>query len=129
VSALVLHTGMTEIRTKRAWDPHEAGDGARFLVDGRWPAGVRQDSLRIVLWVREVAPGAKLMRWFRRNPGEWPRFKQRYFAELDANPQGWEPIARQARLGPVTLIYSMRDRRHNNAVALAEYLDARVSGG
>jgi uncharacterized protein YeaO (DUF488 family) len=69
------------------------------------------------------------MKWFRRHPDDWREFKQRYSDELDGNPAGWEPIARQARLGPVTLIYSMRDRRHNNAVALAEYLSDRVSGG
>ena len=120
---------MVDIRTKRVWDPHESSDGARFLVDGRWPPGVRPDSLRIVLWVREAAPGRKLMKRFRANPGEWSTFKKDYFAELDANSKGWEPIARQARLGPVTLIYSMRDRGRNNAVALAEYLTDRVSGG
>jgi uncharacterized protein YeaO (DUF488 family) len=120
---------MADIRTKRVWDPHEPSDGARFLVEGRWPPGVRRDSLRIVLWVREAAPSRKLMKWFRRRPDEWATFRTRYFDELDAGPAGWEPIARQARLGTVTLIYSMRDRRHNNAVALAEYLTKQVSDG
>ncbi len=117
---------MSDIRTKRAWDPHESSDGARFLIDGRWPPGVRHDSLRIVLWVREAAPSHKLMKWFRANASEWAKFKTRYFAELDANLAGWEPIARQARLGPVTLVYSMKERRRNNAVALAEYLSSRA---
>ncbi len=126
---IVLDGSVSDIRTKRVWDPHEPGDGARFLVDGRWPPGVRHDSLRIVRWVREAAPSGKLMRWFRRSPGKWREFKERYSSELDDNPQGWEPIARQARLGPVTLIYAMRDRRHNNAVALAEYLTDRISAG
>lgn len=121
--------GMERIRTKRVWDPHESSYGARFLVDGRWPPGVRHDSLRIVLWVREAAPGAKLMKWFRRHPDDWREFKKRYFAELDADPAGWEPIARQGRLGPVTLIYAMKDRRHNHAAALAEYLTDRISVG
>ena len=124
-----FHGFVLDIRTKRAWDRHEASDGARFLVDGRWPPGVRPDSLRIVLWVRATAPGGKLMKWFRRHPDEWPEFKRRYFDELDADPAGWEPIARQARLGPVTLLYAMRDRRHNNAAALAEYLTDRISAG
>jgi uncharacterized protein YeaO (DUF488 family) len=120
---------MVDIRTKRVWDPHESSDGARFLVDGRWPPGVRPDSLRIVLWVRAAAPSRKLMKRFRAHPGWWADFKHEYFAELDADPDGWTPIARQARLGPVTLIYAMRDRQHNNAVALAEYLADRVSAG
>lgn len=119
---------MADIRTKRVWDSHESSDGARFLVDGRWPPGVRHDSLRIVLWVREAAPSRKLMKRFRRS-GNWREFTRDYFEELDANPAGWEPIARQARLGPVTLVYAMKDRRRNNAVALAEYLSERVSAG
>jgi uncharacterized protein YeaO (DUF488 family) len=120
---------MPAIRTKRVWDPFEPSDGARFLVDGRWPPGVQNDSLRIVLWVRDAAPSAKLMRSFRRGRTDWSSFRRSYFAELDDDPPAWEPIARQARLGPVTLIYAHRDRRHNNAVALAEYLAERVSGG
>ena len=119
---------MPDIRTKRVWDPHESSDGARFLVDGRWPPGVRHDSLRIVLWVRDAAPSRGLMRSLRRS-GSWNEFRRRYVAELDANPAGWEPIARQTRLGPVTLLYAHRDRRHNNAVALAEYLRSQISDG
>ena len=53
---------MPDIRIKRAWDPHESSDGARFLVDGRWPPGVGHDTLRIVLWVRDAAPSRKLMK-------------------------------------------------------------------
>lgn len=126
---VVLDDPMIDIRTKRAWDPHESDDGARFLIDERWPPGVRHDSLRLVGWVRRAAPSRRLMRWFRRNPAEWSRFKQQYFAELDADPAGWEPIARQAKLGPVTLVYALKDRRHNNAVALAAYLAERLSAG
>lgn len=114
------------VRTKRVWDPHESSDGARFLVDGRWPPGVRHDSLRIVLWVRDAAPSTKLMRSLRKRPKEWEAFRRAYIAELDANPAAWEPILRQARLGPVTLLYALRDRRHNNAVVLAEYLTGKL---
>ncbi len=120
---------MPAVRTKRVWDPHDAADGARFLIDGRWPPGARHDSLRIVLWVREAAPSRKLDKWFGGNPNNWEEFKTRYFAELDADPGGWEPIARQARLGQVTLIYASKNRKYNNAVALAEYLNRAVGSG
>ena len=124
-----LYGGMADIRTKRVWDPHESTDGARFLVDGRWPPGVRHNSLRIVLWVRDAAPSRGLMRRLRRRPDEWEPFREEYFRELRDNPAAWEPIARQAKLGPVTLLYAHRDRRRNNAVALAEFLAAELSGG
>ena len=120
---------MVDIRTKRVWDDHESSDGARFLVDGRWPPGVRHDSLRIVLWVRAAAPSRKLMRRLRKDPSQWEQFRRAYVAELEADPDGWEPIARQARLGPVTLLYAHRDRRRNNAVALAEFLRDQLSAG
>ena len=69
------------------------------------------------------------MKRLRAGRESWADFKADYFKELDAHPLGWEPIARQARLGPVTLLYAMRNRRHNNAIALAEYLSDHVSDG
>ena len=120
---------MPAIKTKRVWDPHDAADGARFLIDGRWPPGARHDSLRIVLWIREAAPSRKLMKWFGGQAGRWSEFKSKYFSELNQNPGAWEPIARQARLGQVTLIYASKNRKHNNAVALAEYLNGTIGSG
>jgi uncharacterized protein YeaO (DUF488 family) len=37
-----------------------------------------------------------------------------------------KPILDAARRGTVTLVYSARDETHNNAVALRQYLEARL---
>jgi RNA polymerase sigma-70 factor (ECF subfamily) len=55
-------------------------------------------------------------------PGEKEEFQRRYRAEVDAHPEPWEPLADAMREGEVTLVYSSRDREHNNAVVLRDYL-------
>lgn len=46
----------------------------------------------------------------------------RYFAELDGKREAWEPIGR----GGVVLLFSARNAEHNNAVALRDYLAAKI---
>ena len=60
------------------------------------------------------------------DPVEWNKFRSRYFAELKANPDAWQPIVEAARHGKVTLIYSSHDTEHNNAVALQEFLQRHM---
>ena len=42
-------------------------------------------------------------------------------------PEAWEPILQAARKNTVTLLYSSHDTKHNNAVALKEYLEQNKS--
>ena len=108
---------------KRAYDKPEAADGARYLVDRLWPRGVKKTSLKLDGWLKEVAPSSELRAWFHHEPDKWSEFKRRYFAELNADPAAWQPLAEAAKQGIVTLIFSAHDAEHNNAVALAEYLE------
>lgn len=114
------------IRVKRVYDPPEADDGMRFLVERLWPRGLSRESLRLDGWLRDVAPSHELRRWFGHDPARWEEFRRRYFAELDAKPEAWHPILEAARRGNVTLLYSARDTKHNNAVALRDYLQTRM---
>jgi uncharacterized protein YeaO (DUF488 family) len=110
---------------------HDADDGSgrRFLVERLWPRGVRKDALRMEAWLPEVGPSTELRKWFGHDPGRWAEFRRRYSAELDAHPEAWRPLADAAAAGDVCLLYSSRDREHNNAVALRDYLIARLSPG
>ena len=110
---------------KRVYDKADPADGVRFLVERFWPRGVRKTDLRIDAWLKDVAPSDALRRWFSHDPKKWTLFRQRYFAELDSQPQVLEAIRSAARRGRVTLVYSSRDTEHNNAVALKEYLGAK----
>ena len=114
------------IKLKRAYSPATTDDGTRYLVERLWPRGVTKQALRVDAWLKEVAPSDGLRRWFSHDPAKWPEFRRRYTAKLDGNAEGWKPILEAARRGPVTLVYSAHDTEHNNAVALKEYLEARL---
>ncbi len=117
------------IRLKRVYEPPEPADGRRFLVERLWPRGFKRDELKLDGWVKEAAPSDGLRRWFGHDPARWEEFKARYFAELDSRPEGLKPLLEAARAGEITLLFSARDLEHNNAVALKEYLEARLTGG
>jgi uncharacterized protein YeaO (DUF488 family) len=114
---------MSEIQTKRVYEHPESSDGVRFLVERLWPRGMRKDAVAMDGWLKDVAPSGALRRWFAHDPTKWEEFKRRYFAELDGEPEAWQPILQAARRITVTLLYSARDTAHNNAVALKEYLE------
>ena len=110
------------IQTKRVYDPVDQGDGARVLVDRVWPRGISKERLKADLWLKDVAPSAVLRKWFNHDPDRWEAFKERYFAELDGNPQAADQLFGLLEKGTVTLLFSARDTLHNQAIALKEYL-------
>ena len=111
------------IGLKRIYESAEKRDGYRVLVDRLWPRGVSKGDAAIDLWLKEAAPSTALRKWFNHESKKWNEFKERYFAELDDNRPGLQPLLKAARQGNVTLIYSSRDTEHNQAVALREYLE------
>jgi uncharacterized protein YeaO (DUF488 family) len=122
--AAAIRPSPHSIPIKRAYAPHGPGDGRRVLVDRLWPRGLSKHDLEDALWLRDVAPSAALRKWFGHKPERWAEFRTRYFAELRSNP-AVKALQEVIAAGPVTLIYGARDEVHNQAVALAEYLDAQ----
>jgi uncharacterized protein YeaO (DUF488 family) len=111
------------IRLKRIYEPTEASDGARVLVERLWPRGISKQSARLALWARELAPSTELRKWFNHDPERWEEFKTRYFAELDGRSELFEPLLALTRAGTVTFVFASREERLNNAVALREYVE------
>lgn len=118
-----------KIRVKRVYERATRDDGSRFLVDRLWPRGLKKESLQLEGWLKDVAPSDALRRWFGHDPKKWKEFHRRYFAQLDDNPNAWQRILEAARKGRVALLYSARDPEHNNAVALRDYLIAKLRKG
>lgn len=116
------------IQLKRVYEAVAPADGERYLVERLWPRGIRKDALALHAWVRDVAPSTELRQWFQHDPARWHEFRQRYFAELEANPTAWLPLLEAAHRHTVTLVYSTHDTEHNNAVALKDFLDKKVHG-
>ena len=118
-----------QLRAKRVYLPASDDDGNRVLVDRLWPRGLSKEKLGDAAWVKDVAPSDALRKWFGHEPAKWDGFRERYFAELDANPEGVAAL-REALVekGRNTLLFGAHDEAHNNAVALCEYLRAHRSG-
>jgi uncharacterized protein YeaO (DUF488 family) len=117
--------GNCEIRVRRVYEPAAPDDGARFLVDGLWPRGVRKDALSAVQWVKEIAPTATLRKWYAHDQGKWKEFKKRYRAELSKNTAAWKPLVDAAKKGNITLLTSTHDVDISHAAALQEFLKRR----
>lgn len=115
-----------QIRLRRAYDTPVPSDGYRVLVDRVWPRGVSRSELQLDDWLKDVAPSTELRRWFDHDPDKWDAFKDRYFRELDEQPEVIEGLLAKCRRGVVTLVFGAKDVRHNNAVALKEYLEKRA---
>jgi uncharacterized protein YeaO (DUF488 family) len=113
-----------EIKVKRAYEDVESNDGQRILVDRLWPRGISKKMAKIDMWVKDLAPSTELRRWYKHDPEKWLDFKSKYFKELNNKHELVAEVLGYAREGPITLIYSSKEKSLNNAVALKEYLES-----
>ncbi|HEV2520611.1 MAG TPA: DUF488 family protein [Thermoplasmata archaeon] len=118
------------IRIKRAYEPAEASDGMRILIDRLWPRGVSRKEIQISEWAAGIAPSDELRRWFGHAPSRYPEFRRRFRRELRGHLDELQRIRLQAQRGPVTLVFAARDPRCSNAAVLVELLTkARARSG
>ena len=111
------------IKLRRIYDPEEPGEGYRVLVDRLWPRGVSREEASWHEWMKEVAPGNELRKWYGHDPSKWNSFKAKYRKELSSRH---DLLLRLKNLesvhGTLTLLYSSKEREINNAVALRDLL-------
>ncbi|PKP99269.1 MAG: hypothetical protein CVT74_08360 [Alphaproteobacteria bacterium HGW-Alphaproteobacteria-13] len=133
-------TAAQDILVKRIYEPADAGDGARFLVDRLWPRGVSKDKADLTAWLKALSPSSDLRIQFHEQEAAggrkaadeaWSAFRRAYFAELDAGGPDIAAALDQLRAvkGRVTLLYGARDEERNNATALLEWLKRDVKNG
>jgi uncharacterized protein YeaO (DUF488 family) len=111
------------IRIKRVYEPLSKKDGFRVLVERLWPRGILKRRAGVDLWLKETAPSPQLRKWFGHDPSRWKKFRERYRAELKRNKDPLELLKRHIRKGTVTFVYAARDKEHNGAVVLKEFLE------
>jgi uncharacterized protein YeaO (DUF488 family) len=86
-----------------------------------WPRGVSKNKAKVNLWLKEIAPSDKLRKWFSHDPKKWEDFKKKYKNELKNKKMLIEKIKRiEKEKGTVTLLFSAKDKEHNNAIVLRE---------
>jgi len=113
------------IEVKRIYERALASDGRRILIDRLWPRGVSREKAALSEWMKVLAPSDQLRKWFDHDPDRWEEFKRRYFKELDLKDEV-EELALTAKTDKITLVYASKDEKHNNAVALREYILGRA---
>ncbi|WP_125607745.1 DUF488 domain-containing protein [Lapidilactobacillus bayanensis] len=97
----------------------------RILIDRLWPRGISKEKAQLNLWAKEIAPTNELRKWFGHDPAKFAEFKQRYLAELVANPQTAEFIdllQKQNQKSDIVLLYGAKDQQDNQAQVLISYL-------
>jgi uncharacterized protein YeaO (DUF488 family) len=114
------------IKTKRIYDKPESDDGFRILVDRIWPRGFKKSEVKIDLWQKDVAPSSELRKWFNHDQRKWNEFIRRYYEELNDKQKIINPFLEKSEEGTITLLYSSRDEKYNNAIALKEFLELNL---
>ena len=108
---------------KRVYQPATTSDGRRILIDRLWPRGLSKQKAAVDYWAKDIAPSNELRKWYRHDPAKWPEFRRRYFAELDAAPEGVEAMRSELGRGMNTILFGSKEERLNNARALVDYLE------
>jgi uncharacterized protein YeaO (DUF488 family) len=114
------------IETERVYEAPRKKGAYRVLVDRLWPRGLRKDEVHVNLWLKEIAPSTELRKWFAHDPAKWNQFKRRFFHELESRQESVDQLIASAKGRPLVLLYGAKDTKHNQAVALKEYLEHRV---
>ena len=114
------------VRIKRVYDPPEAGDGTRVLVDRLWPRGLTKEAADLEVWLKDIAPSDELRKWYHAHLDQWSEFRKRYLCELSSDTaqaalQQLHNLAEKAR--GVTLLYASKDVKQNHAMVLKQLID------
>lgn len=114
-----------KIMLKSAYEPATPDDGTRIFVDRLWPRGVTKERLAASYWAKDISPSNELRKWYGHEPAKWDEFQARYTKELDDNRAGIDALVSHMGTGPVTFVFSSKERHLNNAVVLRDYVDRR----
>jgi uncharacterized protein YeaO (DUF488 family) len=66
-----------------------------------------------------------LRKWYSHDPYRWDQFRKEYFKELDEKQEFVAMIMKKKKAGNISLLFSSREEKLNNAIALKEYLEAK----
>ena len=111
------------IKVKRIYEPSSLKDGYRILVDRLWPRGISKEASQLDLWLKDIAPSTELRKWYNHEIEKWPEFRDRYRKELQKNREIITELKKIVKTHQdVTFLYAAKDRLHNEAIVLKNYL-------
>ena len=118
---------MMPVHIKRIYEARSSDDGYRVLVDRLWPRGIRKEHAQIDEWLKDVAPSQTLRKWFGHEPEKWELFCKQYSAELQTSTAFAQLKSLINKYKTLTLLYSARDKQHNQAIVLQRLLCTNIS--
>jgi uncharacterized protein YeaO (DUF488 family) len=111
-----------DIRIKRAYDPPEASDGLRILIDRLWPRGIPKAKLKLDSWVKQLSPSNGLRKWYQHDPEKFAEFRKRYKAELATQDEGLADLRAAVKGRTVTLLTATKELELSHATVLRDLL-------
>lgn len=67
-----------------------------------------------------------LRKWHDHDPARRKGFRERYFSELNANPEGVQELIGHLGTATTTFLYGSKEHERNNAAALRDYLETML---
>lgn len=116
---------MKKLLLKRVHEEASKADGYRILVDRIWPRGIKKSEANIDLWLKEIAPSNELRKWFNHDPNKWIQFRAKYNKELKNKDEELNIIKQRLKKSAVTLLFGTKDKEHNQAIILLEFIQKR----
>jgi len=116
---------MKKLLLKRVYEETSKADGYRILVDRIWPRGIKKSEANIDLWLKEIAPSNELRKWFDHDPNKWIQFRAKYNKELKNKDEELNIIKQRLKKSTVTLLFGAKDKEHNQAIVLLEFIQKR----
>lgn len=116
-----------KINIQRAYDaPKEPEESFRVLVDRLWPRGIKKENLELDFWAKDISPSTELREQYHNHPDDFAAFKKNYLKELKNNVDLDFFIKELGKHKRITLLYASKDKEHNNAVVLKEFLEKKL---
>ncbi|WP_208645559.1 DUF488 domain-containing protein [Mucilaginibacter endophyticus] len=116
-----------DIKVKRVYEPYDKTDGVRILVDRLWPRGIKKEDAHIDEWFKEIAPSNELRKWYNHEPEKFDAFNKKYQAEINSTKALDELVDYIKAHKTVTLVFSSKELKLNNAVVLKSIIDDRIA--
>jgi uncharacterized protein YeaO (DUF488 family) len=112
------------IKIKRIYNKLSKDDGYRILVDRLWSRGLTKENAHVDLWLKEIAPSNELRKWYAHDHDKWEDFRKKYKDELKSKSDLLKTIREiEKEKKIITLLYSSKEEKYNNATALKEILE------
>lgn len=113
---------MNSLKIKRIYDPMDATDGYRILVDRIWPRGVSKENAHLDEWMKDIAPSTELRKWFNHEAEKADEFADLYKKELEQKSSELAHIQSLLESQNVTLLFAAKTAELSQAKVIVDYL-------